>query len=868
MGLKTLNDYSYFSIEDILSASEIIKLPYSLRILLENMIRVHNFNLGTQDDIKNVASWSPGSISQKEIPFLPSRVVLQDFTGVPAVVDLATMRDAAKNLGFSPQKVNPLVRSDLVIDHSIQVDFYKTSEALQKNTEIEFRRNIERYKFLKWGQQAFDNLRIIPPGVGIVHQVNLEYLAPGILDIEKDNKKIIYPDTCIGTDSHTTMINGLGVLGWGVGGIEAEAVMLGQPYYMKLPEVIGVKLSGKLNEGTTATDLVLSLTQVLREYGVVEKFVEFFGKGLTEMSLQDRATIANMAPEYGATCGFFPVDDETFKYLYSSGRDQKRVNLAKEYSIKQHLFHNEDSEPSYNHIIEFDLGTVKSSLSGPKRPQDKIFLNNVKDVFSKEFQNLNNDPENLSDGSVVVAAITSCTNTSNPSVMMGAALLAKKIYQKGLSPKPWVKTSMAPGSRVVTSYLEKSGLDKYLDLLGFNTVGFGCTTCIGNSGPLDQNISEEIEHSNLTVASVLSGNRNFEGRIHPLVKANFLASPLLVIAYSIAGTIDIDLTNSPLGKDESGKEVFLSDVWPSSKEIHDEISKSINSNMYNEQYSKAIKGNVEWNNLSSDIGENYNWDNESTYIQRAPFFDNFSKEVKPPKPVKNARVLCLLGDSVTTDHISPAGSIPELAPSGQFLISNDVPRSQFNSYGSRRGNHNIMARGTFGNIRLRNKLVPDSEGDWTIYFPENKKMRIYEASENYKSNDTPLIVIAGKEYGTGSSRDWAAKGPNLLGVKAVIAQSYERIHRSNLIGMGVMPTEFLEGDTFESLGLDGTEYFSFDEVNNSTKPLSILNVNAVKDNGDVINFKVKLRIDTEVERKYLINGGVLQFVLRNMIDNS
>ena len=868
MGLKTLNDYSYFSIEDILSSSEIIKLPYSVRILLENMIRVHNFNLGTQDDIKNVASWTPSSISQKEIPFLPSRVVLQDFTGVPAVVDLATMRDAAKNLGFSPQKVNPLVRSDLVIDHSIQVDFYKTSEALQKNTEIEFRRNIERYKFLKWGQQAFDNLRIIPPGVGIVHQVNLEYLAPGILDIEKDNKKILYPDTCIGTDSHTTMINGLGVLGWGVGGIEAEAVMLGQPYYMKLPEVIGVKLSGKLNEGTTATDLVLSLTQVLREFGVVEKFVEFFGKGLTEMSLQDRATIANMAPEYGATCGFFPVDDETFKYLNSSGRDQKRVNLAKEYSIKQHLFHKEDVEPSYNHIIEFDLGTVKSSLSGPKRPQDKIFLDNVKDVFSKEFQNLNNDPENLSDGSVVVAAITSCTNTSNPSVMMGAALLAKKIYQKGLSPKPWVKTSMAPGSRVVTSYLEKSGLDKYLDLLGFNTVGFGCTTCIGNSGPLDQNISEEIEHSNLTVASVLSGNRNFEGRIHPLVKANFLASPLLVIAYSIAGTIDIDLTNSPLGKDESGKEVFLSDVWPSSKEIHDEISKSINSNMYNEQYSKAIKGNVEWNNLSSDKGENYNWDNESTYIQRAPFFDNFSKEVKSPEPVKNARVLCLLGDSVTTDHISPAGSIPELAPSGQFLISNDVPRSQFNSYGSRRGNHNIMARGTFGNIRLRNKLVPDSEGDWTIYFPENKKMRIYEASENYKSNNTPLIVIAGKEYGTGSSRDWAAKGPNLLGVKAVIAQSYERIHRSNLIGMGVMPTEFLEGDTFESLGLDGTEYFSFDEVNNSTKPLSILNVNAVKDNGDVINFKVKLRIDTEVERKYLINGGVLQFVLRNMIDNS
>ena len=868
MSLKTLNNYSYFSIEDILTNSEINKLPYSIRILLENMIRVHDFNIGNEDDIKNVSSWSPNSISQKEIPFLPSRVVLQDFTGVPAVVDLATMRDAAKNLGFNPQKVNPLVRSDLVIDHSIQVDFYKSSEALQKNTEIEFKRNIERYRFLKWGQQAFDNLRIIPPGVGIVHQVNLEYLAPGILDINKDNKTILYPDTCIGTDSHTTMINGLGVLGWGVGGIEAEAVMLGQPYYMKLPEVIGVKLSGKLNEGTTATDLVLSLTQVLREFGVVEKFVEFFGKGLTDMSLQDRATIANMAPEYGATCGFFPVDDETFKYLHNSGRDEKRVNLAREYSLKQHLFHSENVEPLYNHIIEFDLGTVKSSLSGPKRPQDKIFLNNVKNVFNNEFQNLNNDHENLSDGSVVVAAITSCTNTSNPSVMMGAALLAKKIHHRGLSPKPWVKTSMAPGSRVVTSYLEKSGLDKYLNLLGFNTVGFGCTTCIGNSGPLDQSISEEIEHSNLTVASVLSGNRNFEGRIHPLVKANFLASPLLVIAYSITGTVDIDLTSSPLGVDESGKDIFLSDVWPSSKEIHEEINKSINSDMYNEQYSNAIKGNIEWNNLSSDKGENYNWDNESTYIQRAPFFDNFSKEVESPEPVKNARVLCLLGDSVTTDHISPAGSIPELAPSGQFLISNDVPRAQFNSYGSRRGNHNIMARGTFGNIRLRNKLVPDSEGDWTIYFPENKKMRIYEASENYKSNNIPLIVIAGKEYGTGSSRDWAAKGPNLLGVKAVIAKSYERIHRSNLIGMGIMPTEFLENDTFESLMLDGTESFSFDEVNITTKPLSILNVNAIKDNGININFKVKLRIDTEVERKYLINGGVLQFVLRNMIDNN
>jgi len=868
MSLKTFKNYSYYDINEILTSSEINKLPYTIRILLENMARVKDFGLGTQADIDNVSKWSPKLISKKEIPFLPSRVVLQDFTGVPAVVDLATMRDAAKELGFDPKKVNPLVRSDLVIDHSVQVDFYKSEEALKKNTELEFKRNIERYKFLKWGQQAFDNFRIIPPGVGIVHQVNLEYLAPGILELKNDEKNILYPDTCIGTDSHTTMINGLGVLGWGVGGIEAEAVMLGQPYYMKLPEVVGVKLFGDLKEGTTATDLVLSITQVLREFGVVEKFVEFYGSGLTNMSLQDRATIANMAPEYGATCGFFPVDDETFSYLTNSGREKNKVKLAREYSIKQNIFHNEDIEPNYNHIIEFDLGSVRSSLSGPKRPQDKMFLNDVKNVFNKEFESSDNNPDCLSDGSVVVAAITSCTNTSNPSVMIGAGLLAEKLNEKGLSPKSWVKTSMAPGSRVVTSYLEKSGLDKHLNNLGFNTVGFGCTTCIGNSGPLDQDISEEIEHSNLIVASVLSGNRNFEGRIHPLVKANFLASPLLVIAYSITGTVDIDLTSDPLGKDKNGKEVFLSEVWPSSKEIQDKIENSINSEMYNEQYSKAIAGNLEWNKLSSDKGENYNWDTESTYIQKAPFFDNFSKDVDSPEPIKNARLLCLLGDSVTTDHISPAGSIPELAPSGQFLISNDVPRSQFNSYGSRRGNHNIMARGTFGNIRLRNNLIPGSEGDWTIYHPENKKMRIFEASEKYKSDNTPLIVIAGKEYGTGSSRDWAAKGPNLLGVKAVIAHSYERIHRSNLIGMGVMPTEFMDNDSFESLGLNGSEYFSFEEVNGSTKPMSILKVNARRDDNFEINFNVKLRIDTEVEKKYLLNGGVLQFVLRNMVQNN
>ncbi|MEC7880591.1 MAG: aconitate hydratase AcnA, partial [Chloroflexota bacterium] len=819
-------------------------------------------------DIENILNWSPAKISKKEIPFMPSRVVLQDFTGVPAVVDLATMRDAAKKLGFDPKKVNPLVRSDLVIDHSVQVDFYKSSNALQKNTELEFQRNRERYQFLKWGQQAFDNFKIIPPGVGIVHQVNLEYLAPGVIINNIDGANKIYPDTCIGTDSHTTMINGLGVLGWGVGGIEAEAVMLGQPYYMKLPEVIGVNISGELREGTTATDLVLSITQVLRNLGVVEKFVEFFGKGLSSMSLQDRATIANMAPEYGATCGFFPVDNETLNYLENSGRDSKIVSLTKDYCKEQLMFHDENSIPEYNKIVDFDLGSVRPSLSGPRRPQDKIFLNDVKSVFNSEFKGLNKSNDKLSNGSVAVAAITSCTNTSNPSVMIGAGLLARNLENIGLKPKSWVKTSMAPGSRVVTSYLSNSGLDKYLDNLGFNTVGFGCTTCIGNSGPLDDEVSENIENSDLVVASVLSGNRNFEGRIHPLVKANFLASPLLVIAYAIAGTVNIDMTNDPLGTDSSGRDVYLADVWPSSKDIQDEINKSISPEMFKEQYENAILNNNDWNKLESSKGENYNWDSSSSYIQKVPFFDDFSKDAPQIKPLKDARLLCVLGDSVTTDHISPAGSIPELAPSGQFLISRDIPRNQFNSYGSRRGNHDVMARGTFGNIRLKNFLTPEREGDWTIYFPENIEMRIFEAAKEYEKNGTSLIVIAGKEYGTGSSRDWAAKGPNLLGVKAVIAESFERIHRSNLIGMGITPLEFINGENYKSLGLSGDEYFDFEDINNDTNPLSLINVKAKRKNGSDINFKAKLRVDTEIEKKYLFNGGVLQFVLRDMVSSS
>ncbi len=860
--------YEYYSIKNLADEKHIKKLPYSIRILLENILRGKDFGYSNDNDIENILNWSPAKISKKEIPFMPSRVVLQDFTGVPAVVDLATMRDAAKKLGFDPKKVNPLVRSDLVIDHSVQVDFYKSSNALQKNTELEFQRNRERYQFLKWGQQAFDNFKIIPPGVGIVHQVNLEYLAPGVIINNIDGANKIYPDTCIGTDSHTTMINGLGVLGWGVGGIEAEAVMLGQPYYMKLPEVIGVNISGELREGTTATDLVLSITQVLRNLGVVEKFVEFFGKGLSSMSLQDRATIANMAPEYGATCGFFPVDNETLNYLENSGRDSKIVSLTKDYCKEQLMFHDENSIPEYNKIVDFDLGSVRPSLSGPRRPQDKIFLNDVKSVFNSEFKGLNKSNDKLSNGSVAVAAITSCTNTSNPSVMIGAGLLARNLENIGLKPKSWVKTSMAPGSRVVTSYLSNSGLDKYLDNLGFNTVGFGCTTCIGNSGPLDDEVSENIENSDLVVASVLSGNRNFEGRIHPLVKANFLASPLLVIAYAIAGTVNIDMTNDPLGTDSSGRDVYLADVWPSSKDIQDEINKSISPEMFKEQYENAILNNNDWNKLESSKGENYNWDSSSSYIQKVPFFDDFSKDAPQIKPLKDARLLCVLGDSVTTDHISPAGSIPELAPSGQFLISRDIPRNQFNSYGSRRGNHDVMARGTFGNIRLKNFLTPEREGDWTIYFPENIEMRIFEAAKEYEKNGTSLIVIAGKEYGTGSSRDWAAKGPNLLGVKAVIAESFERIHRSNLIGMGITPLEFINGENYKSLGLSGDEYFDFEDINNDTNPLSLINVKAKRKNGSDINFKAKLRVDTEIEKKYLFNGGVLQFVLRDMVSSS
>ena len=862
------SQYKYNSIKNLTEEKELKKLPYSIRILLENILRGKDLGYSNDNDIQNILKWSPGNISKKEIPFMPSRVVLQDFTGVPAVVDLATMRDAAKKLGFNPKKVNPLVRSDLVIDHSVQVDFYKSSEALQKNTELEFKRNKERYQFLKWGQQAFDNFRIIPPGVGIVHQVNLEYLAPGIIVNNINGVNRIYPDTCIGTDSHTTMINGLGVLGWGVGGIEAEAVMLGQPYYMKLPEVIGVNISGKLKEGTTATDLVLSITQVLRNLGVVEKFVEFFGKGLSSMSLQDRATIANMAPEYGATCGFFPVDNETLDYLINSGRDPEIVRLTENYSKEQLMFHDENYIPEYNKVVDFSLDSVSPSLSGPRRPQDKIFLNDVKSAFDNEFKGLTKFNDKLSNGSVAVAAITSCTNTSNPSVMIGAGLLARNLENIGLKPKPWVKTSMAPGSRVVTSYLNNSGLDKYLDKLGFNTVGFGCTTCIGNSGPLDDEVSENIENSDLVVASVLSGNRNFEGRIHPLVKANFLASPLLVIAYAVAGTINIDMTNEPLGTDSSGKDVFLSDVWPSSKDIQNEINNSISPEIFKEQYENAILNNTDWNKLESSKGENYKWDSSSSYIQKVPFFDNFSKDIPKIKPLKNARLLCVLGDSVTTDHISPAGSIPELAPSGQFLISKDIPKGQFNSYGSRRGNHDVMARGTFGNIRLKNLLTPEREGDWTIFFPENREMRIFEAAKEYKKNNTPLIVIAGKEYGTGSSRDWAAKGPNLLGVKAVIAESFERIHRSNLIGMGIAPLEFINGESYKSLGLLGDEYFDFEDIDMNTDPLTILNIKAKRDNKIVLNFDAKLRVDTQIEKKYLFNGGVLQFVLRDMVSSS
>tara|TARA_Y100000996_G_scaffold151519_1_gene116737 strand:- start:4771 stop:7461 length:2691 start_codon:yes stop_codon:yes gene_type:complete len=872
-------NYHFYDINtlDEIGLINIDKTPYSIRVLLENVLRNYHIGPATEDHVKLVSSWRPNNKPTKEFPYMPGRVLLQDFTGVPVVVDIASMRDAVSELGKDSSIINPIVRSDMVIDHSVQVDNFAIPEALTMNIEREFERNTERYQLLKWAQNAFNNFRIVPPGTGIVHQVNLEYLAEVILQDDSHETPIAYLDTCVGTDSHTTMVNGLSVLGWGVGGIEAEAVMLGQPYYMVVPEVVGVKLTGSLSAGTTATDLVLALVEMLRSVGVVEKFVEFYGPGLKSLPLADRSTIANMAPEYGATCGFFPVDHQTIKYLKDTGRNDSLVELVEKYTIQNKFYYNEDIEPEYSINLEFDISKVVSSMAGPKRPQDRIELENIPENFNTSFDNLSNEKHSINindekgevgDSSVVIAAITSCTNTSNPYVMVGAGLLAKNARMKGLQRKPWVKSSLAPGSTVVTQYLEAAGLHKDLDYLGFNTVGYGCTTCIGNSGPLPQPVAEAVSENDLTVAAVLSGNRNFEGRVHPQVKANYLASPVLVVAYAIAGRIDINLVEDPIGITESGNKVFLKDIWPSQEDISNTISQSLTPEMFKSQYDLVVDGPLEWQKLTTSSGMNFKWDPESTYIQKPPYFKNFNTTPETRSEISNARVLVYLADSVTTDHISPAGSIPPSAPAGQFLLGNDVPRSEYNSFGSRRGNHDVMVRGTFGNIRLRNKLNPDIEGDWTTHIPSGDSMRIYDAAERYREEKTPLIILAGKEYGTGSSRDWAAKGPMLLGVRAVIAESFERIHRSNLIGMGVLPLVFTNGNSANSLGLDGTESFDIIGVENSVDPGSKINITATKKSGDQIIFEVLCRIDTSIENEYYGNGGLLPYVLRQMLKDS
>ena len=869
-------NYTYYPIKSVQNAGlmDIDKTPYSIRVLLENVIRNADGGPATEDHIKLVSSWRPNNKPSSEFPYMPGRVLLQDFTGVPVAVDIAAMRDAVSELGGDASIINPIVRSDMVIDHSVQVDHFSTPNALNLNIEMEFDRNTERYQLLKWAQNAFDNFKIVPPGTGIVHQVNLEYLAEVVLSEDDVVNPLAFLDTCVGTDSHTTMVNGLGVLGWGVGGIEAEAVMLGQPYYMVVPEVVGVKLTGTLPNGSTATDLVLSIVEMLRSVGVVEKFVEFYGPGLKELTLADRATIANMAPEYGATCGFFPVDHQTLRYLKDTGREQSVVDLVEEYSKENNFYYDETSEPEYSTQLDFDISKVIPSMAGPKRPQDKISLENISENFSDSFSEssgrthtieINDEKVEFGDAAVAIAAITSCTNTSNPSVMVGAGLLARNARQKGLARKPWVKSSLAPGSTVVTRYLESAGLNQDLDYLGFNTVGYGCTTCIGNSGPLPQPVAEVVSDNDLTVAAVLSGNRNFEGRVHPQVKANYLASPMLVVAYALAGRVDVNLIEDPIGHDKSGAEVFLKDIWPSQEDIANTISSCLTPEMFQEQYNEVVNGPKEWQELETSSSLNFSWEKESTYIQKPPYFDNFSENPSERSEIADARVLVYLEDSVTTDHISPAGSIPPSAPAGQFLLGNDVPRREYNSFGSRRGNHDVMVRGTFANIRLRNRLTPEMEGDWTIHQPSEEVMRIYDASEKYRSEEVPLIILAGKEYGTGSSRDWAAKGPMLLGVRAVIAESFERIHRSNLIGMGVLPLVFTDGQSATSLGLDGTETYDLLGVANSVTPSSTIEITATSKSGNVTKFNVLARIDTEIENEYYRHGGLLPYVLRQMM---
>ncbi len=862
-------------------------LPYCIRLLLEAALRSCDGFEVTEDDVRNLAGWSPTDLGAVEIPFKPARVVLQDFTGVPCVVDLAAMRGAMKRLGGDPKKINPLIPVDLVIDHSVQIDRFGSDDALQQNIELEFLRNRERYEFLRWGQEAFDNFRVVPPAVGIVHQVNLEFLAKGVFLREDHVGSVAVPDTLVGTDSHTTMINGLGVLGWGVGGIEAEAVMLGQPIYMLLPEVVGFELTGELPAGTTATDLVLTVTEVLRAQGVVGKFVEFYGTGVSQLRLADRATISNMAPEYGATMGFFPVDNETLRYLHMTGRTEAEIDLVERYTKEQGIFRTDDAEvPRYSKTLSFDMGTVRSSLAGPKRPQDRIPLSSMKQEFGKSLAapinqrgfalqgdalkrtatvEQNGDSYSIGHGAVVIAAITSCTNTSNPSVMVGAGLLAKNAVEHGLQSQPHVKTSLAPGSRVVTDYLARAGLDGPLNKLGFQTVGFGCTTCIGNSGPLPEPVANAITTGDLVASAVLSGNRNFEGRVNPLVKANYLASPPLVVAYALAGTTDIDLATESLGKGTNGEDVYLKDIWPSKEEVDQAIEQAVKPEMFASQYSNVFASNEKWNAIHTASSDLYPWEEKSTYIQEPPFLLDIGLEPGEILPIRDARVLIALGDSVTTDHISPAGAIAKDGPAGQFLMDHGVEQKDFNSFGSRRGNDRVMTRGTFANIRIRNQLAPGTEGGVTRHLPGGEAMSVHEAAMKYKQENVPLVVLAGAEYGTGSSRDWAAKGTFLLGVRAVIASSYERIHRSNLVGMGVLPLELPAGQTWQSLGLTGEESFTVHGIDNSLAPRSQLSVEATADDGTSKRFEVTVRIDTPVELDYYRNGGILQAVLRKIL---
>jgi aconitate hydratase len=865
-----------------LPRDKVSRLPYSLKILLENLLRHEDGVNVTRADIDALLSWDPAAVPSYEIAFTPARVILQDFTGVPCVVDLAAMRDAIVRLGGDAERVNPLAPAELVIDHSIQVDEYGKPGSLAANTAIEFGRNVERYSFLRWGQTAFRNFSVVPPNTGIVHQVNLEYLGRVIFDGEVNGVPRAYPDTLVGTDSHTTMINGLGVLGWGVGGIEAEAAMLGQPVTMLIPQVIGFRLTGRLKPGATATDLVLTVTEMLRKKGVVDKFVEFFGDGLANLPLADRATIGNMAPEYGSTCGIFPIDEETIRYLELSGRPRQRIDLVSAYAKAQGMWRNNgDKAADYTDVLELDLDKVEPSLAGPRRPQDRVPLKSAKTVYltnSKKTADeraaknpnakgvatasLEGRSFELKDGAVLIAAITSCTNTSNPSVMLGSGLLARKAVERGLASKPWVKTSLAPGSRVVTDYLIKAGVLGDLAALGFELVGYGCTTCIGNSGPLKPQISAAVKAGDITACSVLSGNRNFEGRVHPEVRMNFLASPPLVVAYALAGTLDIDLTTEPLGTDKAGKPVFLADIWPSDHEVQEALAHSIDSNMFQKSYAGVFKGDENWTNIKVPAGKRYTWDDKSTYVKNPPYFEGMTMTPGAISDIRGARALAVLGDSVTTDHISPAGNISKSSPAARYLVEQGVQPVDFNSYGARRGNHEVMMRGTFANIRLRNLLVPGVEGGVTIHLPSNEQTSIYDAAMRYKKEGTPLVVIAGREYGTGSSRDWAAKGTMLLGVKAVIAESFERIHRSNLIGMGVVPLQFLPGQNAQSLGLTGGEVFDITGLGTGTA--KEVSVTATPQDGKPINFTARVRIDTPKEREYYRHGGILQYVLRQL----